>query len=320
MSLRLAFILDPLDSLKAAKDSSVAMMRECARRGHEVHVILRPDLGWRDAVVSARAQRITLTSDDRDWYACDTPESFEFQPLTRFDAVVMRQDPPFDLEYVTATWLLERAVQQGARVFNDPRAIRDHNEKLAITEFTGFTATTLVARNGERLDAFIEELGDVVLKPLDGMGGSSIFRVRRDDPNRNVIVETLTEQGQRTIMAQRYLPQIVEGDKRILLIDGVPVPYALARIPRPGESRGNLAAGGSGVVRPLSARDLEIATTLGPVLAARGLLLVGLDVIGDCLTEINVTSPTCFVEITQQTGCQVASLFVDAVERRISEE
>jgi len=319
MSLRLAFILDPLDGLKPYKDSSVAMMRECARRGHAVHAILRPDLGWRDGVVSARARRITLTPDDQAWYALDAHASAEFQPLTRFNAVVMRQDPPFDLEYVTATWLLERAVQQGARVFNDPRAIRDHNEKLAITEFTQFTATTLVTQNLEQLQAFIDELADVVLKPLDGMGGSSIFRVRRDDPNRNVIVETLTCQGQRTIMAQRYLPQIVEGDKRILLIDGVPLPHALARIPRPGESRGNLAAGGSGVARPLTARDREIAEALGPILAARGLLLVGLDVIGDCLTEINVTSPTCFVEITQQTGCPVASLFVDALERRISE-
>ena len=320
MSLRLAFILDPLDGLKPYKDSSVAMMRECARRGHAVHAILRPDLGWRDGVVSAQAQRIRLSAEDAPWYSLDACEPAASRPLTWFDAVVMRQDPPFDLEYVTATWLLERAVQQGARVFNDPCAIRDHNEKLAITEFTQFTATTLVTQNLEQIQGFIDELGEVVLKPLDGMGGSSIFRVRRDDPNRNVIVETLTCQGQRTIMAQRYLPQISEGDKRILLIDGVPVPYALARIPRAGESRGNLAAGGSGVARPLSTRDRQIAETLGPILAARGLLLVGLDVIGDCLTEINVTSPTCFVEITQQTDCQVASLFVDALERRIRGE
>jgi glutathione synthase len=241
------------------------------------------------------------------------------RPLTDFNAVLMRQDPPFDFEYVTATWLLERAVAGGAHVFNDPRAIRDHSEKIAITEFPQFTATTLVARADDDIQAFIEELGDVILKPLDGMGGSSIFRVRRDDPNRNVIVETLTLQGVRTIMAQRYIPDIDRGDKRILLIDGQPAPYVLARIPKPGESRGNLAAGGTGIAQPLSPRDREIAETLGPELAARGLLLVGLDVIGDFLTEINVTSPTCFVEITQQTGFSVAAMFVDALETRASQ-
>ena len=310
--MRIAFILDPLDTLKAYKDSSIAMMREAARRGHEVHAIMRAGLTWREGIVSAAATRLELFADHAQW--CAEGERAH-QPLTAFDAVVMRQDPPFDFEYVAATWLLERAEAAGARVFNRPRAIRDHNEKIAIAEFPQFTATTLVARDATDLNAFIDELGDVILKPLDGMGGSSIFRVQRSDPNRNVIVETLTAHGSRTIMAQRYLPQIAQGDKRILLIDGVPVPYCLARIPKPGESRGNLAAGGSGVAQPLSERDREIATTLGPILAARGLLLVGLDVIGDCLTEINVTSPTCFVEITQQSGCDVAALFVDALER-----
>ncbi len=313
--MRLAFIVDPLDTLKAYKDSSVAMMREAARRGHEVHAIQRDGLIWRDGVVSAAATRLELFADHAQW--CAEIER-QHVPLTGFDAVVMRQDPPFDFEYVAATWLLERAEAQGARIFNGPRAIRDHNEKIAITEFPQFTATTLVARDAADLDAFIDELGDVILKPLDGMGGSSIFRVQRNDPNRNVIVETLTAHGRRTIMAQRYLPQIAQGDKRILLIDGVPIPYCLARIPKAGESRGNLAAGGSGVAQPLSARDREIAEALGPILAARGLLLVGLDVIGDCLTEINVTSPTCFVEITQQTGCDVAALFVDALERAVA--
>ncbi len=310
--MRIAFIIDPLESLKAYKDSSVAMMREASRRGHEVHAILRQALTWRDGVVSGTATRLDISGDHELW--CAELER-EHQPLTAFDAVLMRQDPPFDFEYVAATWLLERAETAGARIFNRPRAIRDHNEKIAITEFPQFTATTLVARDAADLDAFINEIGDVILKPLDGMGGSSIFRVRRDDPNRNVIVETLTDHGQRTIMAQRYLPQIAQGDKRILLIAGEPVSYCLARIPKPGESRGNLAAGGSGVAQPLSARDREIATTLGPILAARGLLLVGLDVIGDCLTEINVTSPTCFVEIAQQSGCDVAALFIDALER-----
>ncbi|MFA6313020.1 MAG: glutathione synthase [Sterolibacterium sp.] len=316
--MRLAFILDPLESLKAYKDSSVAMMREAQRRGHEVHAIMREALTWRDGSVCAAATRLEFHAD-QSGHADHGPwcaqQEREHQPLTAFDAVLMRQDPPFDFEYVAATWLLERAEAQGARVFNRPRAIRDHNEKIAITEFPQFTATTLVARDAVDLNAFIDELGDVILKPLDGMGGSSIFRVRRDDPNRHVIVETLTAHGARTIMAQRYLPRISEGDKRILLIAGKPVPYCLARIPKPGESRGNLAAGGTGVAQPLSERDREIAGTLGPILAARGLLLVGLDVIGDCLTEINVTSPTCFVEIAQQSGCDVAGLFVDALEQ-----
>ena len=311
--MRIAFILDPLGSLKAYKDSSVAMMREAQRRGHEVYAVMRGALTWRDGVVAAEATRLELFPDQHEWVAELERERL---PLNRFDAVLMRQDPPFDFEYIAATWLLERAEAQGARVFNRPRAVRDHNEKVAITEFPQFTATTLVARDAADIDAFIDEMGDAILKPLDGMGGSSIFRVGRADPNRNVIVETLTNFGTRTIMAQRYLPEIANGDKRILLIDGEPVPHCLARIPKPGESRGNLAAGGTGVARPLSPRDREIAQTLGPILAARGLLLVGLDVIGECLTEINVTSPTCFVEIAEQSGCDVAALFLDALERQ----
>ena len=313
--MRLAFILDPLESLKAYKDSSVAMMREAQRRGHEVHAIMREALTWRDGSVSAAATRLEFHPQHSDHGPWSAQQEREHQPLRSFDAVLMRQDPPFDFEYVAATWLLERAEAEGARIFNRPRAIRDHNEKLAITEFPQFTPTTLVARDAVDLNAFIDELGDVILKPLDGMGGSSIFRVRRDDPNRNVIIETLTDHGRQTIMAQRYLPQIAQGDKRILLIAGQAVPFCLARIPRPGESRGNLAAGGTGVAQPLAPRDREIAEFLGPILVARGLLLVGLDVIGDCLTEINVTSPTCFVEITRQSGCNVAALFIDALER-----
>jgi len=319
--MRFAFIVDPLESLKAYKDTSVAMMSEARRRGHEAHVIMRAALTWRDGSVGAMATRLEFRADDpgrldhgRWWVELERGH----QPLAAFDAVLMRQDPPFDSEYVAATWLLERAEADGARIFNRPRALRDHNEKIAITEFPQFTATTLVAREPVDLEAFIDELGDVILKPLDGMGGSSIFRVRRDDPNRHVIVETLTDNGSRTIMAQRYLPQIAQGDKRILVIAGEVVPYCLARIPKPGETRGNLAAGGTGVAQPLSDRDREIAATLGPILAARGLLLVGLDVIGDCLTEINITSPTCFVEITQQSGCNVAAMFIDALEREVA--
>ncbi len=310
--MKLAFILDPLATLKAYKDSSVAMMREAHRRGHEVHALMREALIWRDGAVGGAATGLALYPDHAQWVK---ELSREHQSLKSFDAVLMRQDPPFDFEYVTATWLLERAEAEGARVFNRPRAIRDHNEKISITEFPQFIATTLVARDAIDLDAFIDEIGDVILKPLDGMGGSSIFRVSRSDPNRNVIIETLTDHGKRTIMAQRYIPEISKGDKRILLINGEPVPFCLARIPKPGESRGNLAAGGTGVAQPLSGRDREIATTLGPILAARGLLLVGLDVIGDCLTEINVTSPTCFVEIKEQSGCDVAALFLDVLEQ-----
>jgi len=313
--VKLAFVLDPLESLKAYKDSSVAMMRCAAKRGHQVWAIQRAALSWRDGVVAARAQHLEVDAGDTAWYAV-AEESL--LPLTAYDAVLMRQDPPFDFEYVAATWLLERAENQGARIWNRPRAIRDHSEKVAIAEFPQFTPTTLIARDPDDIHAFIDELGDVILKPLDGMGGSSIFRVLKDDPNRNVIVETLTAFGARSIMAQRFLPAIAQGDKRILLIAGQPVPYCLARIPKPGESRGNLAAGGKGVARPLMGRDREIAEALAPTLWARGLLIVGLDVIGDCLTEINVTSPTCFVEITQQTKFDVAAMLVDALEGECS--
>jgi glutathione synthase len=307
-----AFIVDPLERLKAYKDSSVAMMRAAQARGHHIHVVMRDALQARDGNLFAEATRLAMAEDDHDWYV---RHEVARCPLADFDAVLMRQDPPFDFEYIAATWLLERAQACGARVFNDPRAIRDHSEKVAIAEFPQFTAPTLVAREPHALHAFVDEMGDAVLKPLDGMGGSQVFRVRRDDPNRNVIVETLTWDGTRSIMAQRYIPEIVEGDKRILLIGGEVVPFCLARVPKAGESRGNLAAGGTGIARPLSARDREIAETLAPILFRRGLLLVGLDVIGDYLTEINVTSPTCFVEIIQQTGFDVATMFVEALER-----
>ena len=310
--MKFAFILDPLEQLKAYKDSSIAMMRAAARRGHEVFAIQREALIWEAGTVSARCHALTVSDFDHAWYI---PGPEQTLPLTAFDAVLMRQDPPFDFEYVTATWLLERAMQAGARIFNHPDAIRDHSEKLAITEFPQFTATTLVARDPADIHAFIDELGDVILKPLDGMGGSQIFRVRADDPNRNVIVETLAHEGTRTIMAQRYLPQIADGDKRVLIIGGEVVPFSLARIPRAGETRGNLAAGGRGVAMALTAREREIAEFLAPILWKRGLLIVGLDVIGGHLTEINVTSPTCMVEIATQQGFDVAGLVIDKLER-----
>lgn len=312
MNLRLAFIVDPLDKLKPAKDSSIAMMREAARRGHEIWTIQRQSMSLHGDEVMVTATRVQPQRSDAPWYvALDTQP----RALREFDAALMRQDPPFDFEYITATWMLERAAAAGVRVFNHPRAIRDHSEKVSICEFPDLITPTLVSRDVAAINAFIDTHADCILKPLDGMGGSRIFRVRADDANRNVIIETLTEDGARTLMAQRFIPEIAQGDKRVLLIDGEPVPYCLARIPKEGETRGNLAAGGRGVAQPLSESDLAIARKLGPVLAARGLLLVGLDVIGDRLTEINVTSPTCFVEITEQTGFDVAAMFVDALER-----
>ncbi|MEY3202570.1 MAG: Glutathione synthetase [Pseudomonadota bacterium] len=310
--MQIAFIVDPLHTLTAYKDSSVAMMREAARRGHAVFAILRDQLFWKDGATCAIAHQLEVCDDNTDWVR--EVGSAEYA-LTHFDAVLMRQDPPFDFEYITATWLLSRAEEAGARIINRPSAIRDHNEKLAITEFPQFIAPTQVSREMDALQAFIEMHQDCIVKPLDGMGGAQVFRITGSDPNRNVILETLTRGGTRSIMAQRFIPAISEGDKRILLINGEVVPHALARIPKAGETRGNLAAGGRGVVMPLTPRENEIAQFLAPILAARGLMIVGLDVIGGFLTEINVTSPTCFVEIGREAGYNVAARVIDALER-----
>lgn len=312
--MKLAFIVDPLDEFKLEKDSSYAIMREAAARGHALHVMQQDDLAWHKQAVTGNASRLHLTGEPAAWYRLDPAEE---TPLERFDAVLMRKDPPFDMEYVYSTYLLEMAERRGARVFNRPQAIRDHNEKMAIARFAEFTAPTLVTRRTTLLHGFLQEHGDIILKPLDGMGGTSIFRVRLGDPNINVIIETLTGNGARTIMAQRYIPEISNGDKRVLVIGGEAVPYCLARIPKAGETRGNLAAGGTGVARELTPRDREIAEALGPQLSAAGLLLVGLDVIGDCLTEVNVTSPTCFQEITQQTGFNVAAMLLNKLEKML---
>ena len=316
--MQFAFILDPLESLKAYKDTSVCMMREAHARGHAVWTCRQDAITWRSGGesadgVGAQCTRIALSGDDENWY-----RALETQPrrLADFDAVLMRKDPPFDLEYVTSTWLLEQAEREGARVFNKPAAIRDHNEKLAIAEFPDFVAPTRVTRDPQRLHAFIDEQRDVVLKRLDTMGGENIFRVRADDPNRNVIVEIMAANGTRSVMAQRYIPEISQGDKRILLIGGKAIPHCLARIPKAGESRGNLAAGGRGEAQALGRREREVAEAVGPRLAERGLLLIGLDMIGDWLTEINVTSPTCFREIQDQTGFNAAAVFLDALEAR----
>ena len=315
MTAALLFIVDPLDSLKAYKDSSVAMMRAAQARGHAIWAAEQTQLYWTKSGVSVDAVRISLTDNDEDWYR---PHETETRPLKQYSAVLMRKDPPFDLEYVATTWLLSAAVREGARVFNAPDAIRDHNEKLAIAEFAPYVAPTLVTREPARIQAFIDQQQDVVVKRLDVMGGENIFRVRVDDPNRNVIVEVMAQGGDRMVMAQRYIPEIRAGDNRVLLIDGEPVPFALARIPKAGESRGNLAAGARGVAQPLSTRQREIATAIGPALAKRGLLVVGLDIIGDWLTEVNVTSPTCFREIQDQSGYDVAGTFITALEKRLT--
>ncbi len=312
--MRIAFIADPLPSFKVHKDSTYAMMVEAAKRGHELHFMLQDGLMWKGGRVVGDMSRLTLTGEKDPWYRTAPPKEI---PLAELDAVLMRKDPPFDVEYVASTWLLELAQREGAKVFNDPRAIRDHSEKLAIAKYPRFTVPTLVTRLAGQLQQFIDANRDVVLKPLDGMGGESVFRVAERDPNRNVIIETLTRDGEKSVMAQRYIPEIRDGDKRILLIAGKVVPHCLARIPKAGETRGNLAAGGKGVARVLSPRDREIAEALAPDLARQGLLLVGLDVIGDYLTEINVTSPTCFQEITQQTGFNVAGMFLDALEAAV---
>jgi glutathione synthase len=310
--MKIAFLADPLSGFKTYKDSTFAMMREAAARGHRIYAFEQRHMVLDGGVVSAEVTEITLTGDADDWYRALEPETVR---LSEFDAVLQRKDPPFDMEYIYGTYLLEMAERQGAKVFNKPAAIRDHNEKLSIAQFSQYTSPTLVTSSSTRLRAFHAEHGDVIFKPLDGMGGAGIFRVKDDGMNLGAIIETLTDNGARTIMAQKYIPAIVKGDKRVLVINGKPVPFALARIPQGGEVRGNLAAGGLGVAMPVTEREREIAESLGPVLAARGLLLVGLDVIGDFLTEVNVTSPTCFQEITDQTGFNVAGMFIDALEQ-----
>ena len=311
------FIADPLDHFKIYKDTTYAMMAEAARRGHTLYACEPQHLAWVGSRVEGTVQRVKIVGDEADsarsrWYVAEAPELLD---LKHFDAVLMRKDPPFDMEYVTSTWLLEMAERTGARIFNKPRAIRDHSEKLAIGEWPEFVVPTLVTRDAARLRSFHAEHGDVILKPLDGMGGMGVFRVKADGMNLGTIVEMLSDNGARSVMAQKFIPQITDGDKRILLIGGQPVPYSLARIPQGNEVRGNLAAGGLGRAQPLTENDRRIAETLGQTLFDRGLLLVGLDAIGDYLTEVNVTSPTCFREIMDQTGFDVAGMFIDALER-----
>jgi glutathione synthase len=308
--MKLLFILDPLNSLKTYKDSSVAVMREAIARGHAIYVCEQHDVFLRNEIVKINTTKFNF-SDKATWY--ELGELEEVLPKN-FDAILMRKDPPFDNEYLYSTYLLELAANQGARVINNPASVRSWNEKLSVAKFPQFAPEFLVTSNQNLIREFLQKHKDIVVKPLDGMGGSGIFRIHDADHNIGVILETATQFGRQTIMTQRYLPQILQGDKRIIIINGEPLPYSLARIPKAGESRGNLAAGGTGVAQPLTKRDLEIATTIGKTLKAEGLFLVGLDVIGNYLTEINVTSPTGMVEIAEQTDCKPAQVFMQELE------
>ncbi len=313
--MNILFVADPIDSFKIYKDTTFVMMRDAQARGHTIAVCQPQQIAWLSGgLVQAEVSTLRLTGESPAWYQI---ESVLCTPLKDFDAIVMRKDPPFDSEFFYATHLLEQAEREGARVFNKPRALRDHPEKLAILEFPQFIGPTLVTRSAQDIRQFHALHRDIILKPLDGMGGMGIFRVREDGLNLGGIIETLNGDGAETVMVQKFLPAIAQGDKRVLVIGGKPVPFSLARIPQGGEVRGNLAAGGKGVAQALSARDRLIAEELGPILNSRGLLLVGLDVIGDSLTEINVTSPTCFQEIFDQTGFNVAAMFVDALEQAL---
>jgi len=315
--MKLLFIVDPLAGLKPYKDSSVAMMRAAVARGHAVFAAEASQLHIASGIACTASVALEVRTDD-DWYRVTQSD---VRALKDFDAVVMRTDPPVDTDYLLATHLLGIAEANGAHVLNRPAALRDFNEKLAILNFPQFVAPTLVAADAANIGRFLAEHQDIIVKPLTEMGGSGIFRLTQSDLNRNAILETLTQRGRRAIMAQRYLPEIKDGDKRILLIDGEAVPWALARIPLAGETRGNLAAGGTARAQPLSMRDREIADTIAPWAKARGIFLAGLDVIGDCLTEINVTSPTGFQEIAAQTGHDVAAQFIAAVEHaRLAEQ
>ena len=318
--MKLLFILDALASLKSYKDTSLAIMREAAARGHALYVCQQHDVFLRNESVKIHAFEFCFNEGDHNkntsWYHLG--KSQEILPKY-FDAILMRKDPPFDNEYLYSTYLLDLAANQGARVINNPTSVRSWNEKLSVAKFPQFVPEFLVTANNNLIRDFLATHKDIVVKPLDGMGGSGIFRITESDPNIGVILETATKFGTQTIMAQRYLPAILQGDKRIIVIDGEPLPYALARIPKAGETRGNLAVGGTGVAQPLTLRDLTIATSVGKTLKAEGLFLVGLDVIGDYLTEINVTSPTGMVEITAQTKnldlpCKPAQTFVETLE------
>ncbi len=308
--------MDPIGAINPKKDTTLALMLAAQRCGWELYYMELGDLTLRDGHALATMRRLQVFDDYQRWYEF-SGDALRTE-LSTLDVILMRKDPPFDTEYIFATYLLERAQAAGSLVVNDPRALRDANEKLFTAWFAPVCPPTLVARRHDEIRRFHQEFGDIVLKPLDGMGGSSVFRIREGDLNTSVIMETLTAHETRYCMAQKYLPEIVDGDKRVLVIDGEPVPYALARIPQVGELRGNLAAGGRGEGRPLTARDREICAFVGSALQARGLLFVGLDVIGDYLTEINVTSPTCVRELEKQFSIPIADRLMQAIAKRLS--
>ena len=315
MSIKLGILMDPIDTINFKKDSSLAMLWAAQRKGWELFYFEQSDLYSRDGVVSARMAPITVAMNPQSWFERG---DYSDRPLTDLDVVLMRKDPPFDNEFLYTTQLLAIAEAAGTLIVNRTQGLRDYNEKLFATHYPQCCPPVLVSRSMERLRAFHAEHKDVIFKPLDGMGGSSIYRVDQAGLNLGVILETLTRFGQQTIMAQRYIPEIVDGDKRILMIDGEPVPYALARIPSQGETRGNLAAGGRGEGRPLTERDRWIAAQVGPKLKEQGLLFVGLDVIGDYLTEINVTSPTCIRELDNQFGLDISMQLMDVIEAKLT--
>lgn len=314
--IKLGIVMDPIADINIKKDTSFAMLLAAQSRGYELFYMEMADLAMVQGEARANMRKLTVRQDANDWFTLAEAQEL---PLSDLDVILMRKDPPFDTEFIYATYMLERAEEAGTLIVNKPQSLRDANEKLFTAWFNEFTPITLVTRDAKRLRAFHQEHGDVILKPLDGMGGASIFRLKQDDANVGVIIETLTDHGKRYAMAQKYIPEIVDGDKRILVVDGEPMPYCLARIPQKGETRGNLAAGGSGRAQPLSDSDWKIANAIAPELKKRGLIFVGLDVIGDKLTEINVTSPTCVREIEAAFDVDITGKLMDAIERRISE-
>ena len=317
MTIKLGIVMDPIADINIKKDSSFAMLMEAQNRGYELFYMEMQDLSMLEGRAYASSRSLTVQQDPASWYELGEETN---HLLSDLDVILMRKDPPFDTEFIYATYMLERAEDEGTLIVNKPQSLRDANEKLYTAWFNEFTPTTLVTRRKDKLRAFHKEHKDVILKPLDGMGGASIFRLNEQDKNVSVIIETLTEHGTRYCMAQKFIPEIKDGDKRILVIDGEPVPYCLARIPASGETRGNIAAGGRGVARPLSESDWKIAKALGPKLKEKGLIFVGLDVIGDKLTEINVTSPTCIREIEAAYDVSITGMLMDAIEARLKKD
>ena len=315
MTITLGVVMDPIDSINIKKDSTFAMLLEAQRRGWGVRYMEQQDLYLDNDRACARVRTLLVEENPQEWFRFVGDETI---PLDELDVILMRKDPPFDMDYIYSTYLLEKAEERGVLIVNHPASLRDCNEKLFTAWFPQCCTPTLVTSNRERILRFMEQQKDIILKPLDGMGGSSIFRIRQGDPNANVIIETLTSHGKRLSMAQRFVPEISQGDKRILMINGEPVPYALARIPAKGETRGNLAAGGTGQGIPLSEQDRWIALQVGPSLRQRGILFAGLDVIGDYLTEINITSPTCIRELDSQFGLNISAQLMDRIEEKLA--